>query len=100
MSRDYVNVPWCEDNVYFSMDVAGSKGQTYHVTFDSGRGWQCPCLAFKYQKRECKHIEAAKAHRCTWGEGACINSPDSWTIPDDRKCPRCGKSATLVKICV
>ena len=40
--------------------VPGSKGAVYTVTNDRG-SWTCTCPASKWQKGECKHIQALKA---------------------------------------
>lgn len=40
--------------------VAGSNGSIYTVTNDRG-SWTCTCPASKWQKSECKHIQALKA---------------------------------------
>jgi len=39
--------------------VPGSKGAVYTVTNDRG-SWTCTCPASKWQKGECKHIQALK----------------------------------------
>lgn len=41
-----------------SVEVIGSKGDTYYVTNDNGN-WSCTCVGFKFQGR-CKHIEKVK----------------------------------------
>ena len=40
--------------------VPGSKGAIYTVTNDAG-SWSCTCPASKWQKGECKHVQALKA---------------------------------------
>jgi len=39
--------------------VPGSKGAVYTVTNDRG-SWTCTCPASKWQRGECKHIQALK----------------------------------------
>lgn len=40
--------------------VKGSTGNTYTVKTDGFGKWSCTCPAFKWQKGNCKHIEAIK----------------------------------------
>lgn len=40
--------------------VLGSRGNVYTVT-DEGGAWSCTCPASKWQKGDCKHIQALKA---------------------------------------
>ena len=39
-------------------EIAGSRGNSYTVTFHNG-SWKCPCVAGGFNK-ECKHLKAAK----------------------------------------
>lgn len=39
------------------IEVPGSKGNTYHVTNESGR-WTCTCAGFQF-RRQCKHTQNA-----------------------------------------
>jgi hypothetical protein len=49
-----------EEAVGTQYKVPGSKGAIYTVTNDSG-AWSCTCPASKWQKGDCKHIQAMQS---------------------------------------
>lgn len=95
---------WCPTNRSWSHAVKSSSGKTYMVRYgytptgDYQYGYTCTCEAFKFGKKECKHIKEAKKHHCMWNHEACMGSIVD--IPEDGKCPVCGEELETIAIMV
>jgi hypothetical protein len=50
-----VTKPVKQETKIVHIEVPGSKGNTYHVTNESGR-WTCTCAGFQF-RRQCKHTQ-------------------------------------------
>ena len=50
-----VTRPVAQETKIVHIEVPGSKGNTYHVTNESGR-WTCTCAGFQF-RRQCKHTQ-------------------------------------------
>lgn len=50
-----VTKPVKQETKTIHIEVPGSKGNTYHVTNESGR-WTCTCAGFQF-RRQCKHTQ-------------------------------------------
>jgi hypothetical protein len=92
----------CSQNVRFHTKVPASKGGgEYHVSFgvenpgEYQSNWHCTCPGFQY-RRDCKHVEQAKARKCDAGWDAYAGGPG---IEGD-KCPKCGSPVEIIKIAV
>lgn len=57
--------------------------------------YACDCKGFQF-RRACKHVEAARALRCAWGEDALVGSPS--TPNPDGTCPKCGGPTVPVRV--
>ena len=95
---------WCSQNEHFEIEVAGSKGNTYTVSYGKtpqGQyqyGWSCTCPAAKFQARygDCKHVKKALKKRCTHGQDAVCGSP----TPMGDTCPKCGSATSVISVAV
>ena len=92
----------CASNLYWSKKVKGSKGEVYEVYFgDHGFGsldWSCSCPAYKYRRKDCKHILAAQKDKCDWGKEAFCGNQTKANI--DNTCPKCGGETEVIKVAV
>lgn len=77
----------------FRVEVAGSKGQTYIVTFgevlgsDVGYDFQCTCPASKFRKGYCKHILSVKDKYCGWQQ--MVDGGEPVDENGEKLCPKC-----------
>ena len=85
----------CLANTHWSTIVPGSSSP-HVVTYHEGK-WDCDCLGWRYRQK-CKHVEAAKGKRCTWGSDAFCGSQPEPTADD--RCPKCGGQIQVLKVAV
>lgn len=104
----------CPQN-YASFEVAGSKGNTYRVSFDD-YGRTCTCPAFKFSAeadydKTCKHVKAVEAHGCLYHvQGADAGPNDLADVGItllgvhgshvSEGCPGCGEPMLAIRIAV
>ena len=95
------NYKWCSTNEYFRIEVNGSKGDVYTVTYSEtpsgpyAYGWSCTCMHYRTRRVECKHIRTAKSLRCGYGFGAVAGDPVEIS---GNTCPQCGSDLSVVSV--
>ena len=95
---DLTPIPFahCQTAESWSLEVEGSRGKTYTVTWDrhSHRNrwdvqydYSCTCESYRYKGGAyCKHILKAKGSHCNWQQFM------DGGQPVDGKCPNCTQS--------
>lgn len=93
--------PVCASVRDFSYRAKSSDGKReYRVSYGPtpyGRyqhDWECECQGFQSRKT-CRHIDEAKQHRCGWNKHL-----ESYSMPEDRKCPDCRGELAFVRVAV
>jgi hypothetical protein len=112
-----IETTWtCSTNIEWSLDVRGSAGNTYTVSYNylfgedaqeqgTQYGYTCTCPAFTVGRnahKMCKHIKAVKADhvRCGWNwelEPTAVCDHDAAGKPC---CPDCGASVQAIPVAV
>lgn len=78
----------CASNLAWSVEVEGSDGDVYRVSWDPVDGWRCTCKGFRYKGR-CYHIADNIAGRCGWNRRLDTTLVPLRTSSGKMACPHC-----------
>lgn len=95
--------PVCQSNVEWVRMVPSSRdpSEVYTVRWTRQYGrkaryqfaYECDCISFRVNGKECKHIKAVKDQRCQWN-----HEQEPRPTPDGNCCPECKGPLDFVKV--
>jgi len=97
--------PVCRSNIEWVRMVPSSRdpNEVYRVQWTKQYdrrarfqfAYECDCISFKVNGKECKHIKAVKDGRCGWNR-----EQEPQETPPGGCCPRCGDGIEFIKVAI